>query len=67
MLMIVTPRNVLSRVFFSSVLIAGGVEIMRLPASTALIVGSAVLAAGIAIGFFALRWFWRLFILAWFR
>ncbi len=67
--MIVTPRNVLVRLFASMICILGGFQIIAAPGGNAgtAIMGLLLVALGAAIGLFALRWFWRLFIVAWFR
>jgi hypothetical protein len=67
--LIITPRNVLARLALGGMLNLGGLYLLAMPhqgpvprilAAILLVVGGCVLA-------FGLRWFWRLFILAWFR
>ena len=62
--LIITPRNVIARLFVGFMLILGGLNVMAQGEPG---IGLAVLLLGAAILLFAMRWFWRLFIVAWFR
>ncbi|HEY4153552.1 MAG TPA: hypothetical protein VGM38_09545 [Pseudolysinimonas sp.] len=66
--LIITPTNVLARLIWAAVLLFVGLFFLAQPHSaTTVTIAGLLLGLGTAIGVFGLRWFWRLFIVAWFR
>jgi xanthosine utilization system XapX-like protein len=65
--LIITPSNVITRIAVAVMLILGGLNVWMQAEPVAYLVGLIFILLGAAILVFAMRWFWRLFIVAWFR